>query len=791
MLKKRCVHDEAGDPNTFKAFPAQVLASTVSSTALDSTLRSVQGIHQTTSYLAHPMANRTELEPRVRGSMEDPEVCDHRYRTLDPEEDLSLRPDFGGRGPFTKLAEPLDCSRTALKKVRSKINHTTSDKTRPSERSFWPEEFKRPLANAAIKALQSNSENLGNIPFTTTILQFLDRTSSYEELCKLLEREGLRIERKSLAQRLLAVVPASQLSAYLKEFPSVTRDFTNQSVDTHRWLDNDLGNHSYPEENTISFDQGPAHAQNPRTALAGEFRDGSTPRLKAPIANMVVQPLPNFKEPDDQPAKLPKPDKPQWVDREAALDELDTLHEDSTGASLEAVQGTLHEMESIIRTQKEKSKRADLGVPSVFTQPKDLDDENAELSKNLFKPRMSPCYSESDLFFPDFDHTDTASNQQHGAEAIPRFDARPTRRRAVKSNIKPPLRDEPKIYHYFGPQKDPNITAKVHTKTTLGVGHFARHEKRKEAMNEYAARRKISRHHDAFDGQVIDLNAAADEYDQVISGHPTTGGKSISDATIRRWESDSAAQAYATPTDSVTDEDELKEPESLYQYRVHLREWLADEPEVEARSTELGPWHTMAEANAVAAESVQKPSEDNATLIFRPGAWSYSFNRDENGMETHGAESVGGYIEASVSRNIAPVDPYATLPLNAFTIHRVVYLATLQRTTVPVSVEDDLFGDSMSSAATAPDLMLATPLKACTTLDLANKAAGQKWLELETKEFAADSLDDHRRARLETSLRKELRQMNENGESFDRTCFSSGERFHVWVKKVPIDGPRN
>ena len=754
---------------------------------LDSTLRSVQEIAQTADHITRPMVNRTKLKPSCpQGSMGNSDAGDCRRKTLDPEEDLSLRPDFGTQGPFARLVEP-------KKKVRSKMSHSqsykdvTSDKPSQSKRSFWPEELKRPLANAARKALQSQSANLESIPFTTTILVFLDRTSSYEDFCELLEIEGLKIERKSFAQQLLAAVPALQDTACLKVLPQGPCGVTDTSMDASRSLDNDIVAQAYTEGNSTSFDQGLVKAQIFRTPLASGFRDESSPRFKAPIANMVIQPPPIIRELDNQPAESPKPHKPHPVNRGAALEELDTSLEDSTGASLEVVQSALHEMENMIRIQKEKSKRADLGVSLAFTDPGDLDDENA-VSRNHFKTGISSGHSESDLFFSDFEPIDTASNQQRAAQAI---DARSNRRTEIKSTVKPTLRDEPKIYDYFGPKKNSNITAKVRTKTTLGDGHFARHAKRKEDMDEYAAKQKISRHEDAFDGQDIDLNLAADEYDQAAAGHPTTGGKGISDTTIRHWENDSAAQAYATPTDSVIDGDELSEPQLLYQYRVHLREWLTSEPEVEARLTELGPWHTVAEANAVAAESVQKPSEDNVAEIFRPGAWSYNFNRDENGMETHIAGSDGGYIEALVSRNIAPTHQHAILPLNAFTIPRAIYLVKLQRMPVPVRIEDDLFEDSSAGTATTPELMLATTLKACTILDLANKAAGQKWLELETKGFVADSLDDHRRARIETSLRKELRQMNENKESFDRSYLGSGERFHIWVEMVLIDGPRN
>ena len=726
--------------------------------------------------------------------MADEEACNRRHKTLDPEEDLSIRPDFSGRGPFARLVEPLDGPPTTSKKRRSTMLHSrgykdvTSDKTSPSKSSFWPEELKRPLANAARKALQSDFMNCGRVPFATTILLFLDKTSSYEDFCKLLEREGLRVERKSFAQQLLAAVPPLQHTACLEEFPSGPYGFTNQKVDAHQSLDNDIGVQTCTAENTVVFDQGQANAQNFRTPLAGEIRYEDTPRLKAPVANMVAQPLPALREPNDEPAKWPKPDMPYPVSDGFAFEEPDTLPEDSTGASLEVAQSTLYEMENMIRMQKEKSKRADLGVSSVSQKPKNLKIENDEV--NFFKTGMSPSHSESDLFFPDFDHTDAASHQQYAAPKTMHFDASSNRRNRNKP-IKPKLLDEPKIYHFFGPEKNSNITAKVRTKTTLAEGHFARHQKRKEAMNEYAAQQKRNRQQDAFEGQDIDLNAAADEYDQATAGHPTTGGKGISDATIKQWEFGSAAQAYVTPTDSVTDGDELREPEPLYQYRVHVREWLIDESETEARFTELGPWHTMAEANAVAAESVQKPSADIPTVIFRPGAWSYSFNRDEHGMETHTAGLGGGFVEASVSRNIAPPNQYAMLPLNVFTIPRVVYLAMSQRLSVPVPSGDDLFGDSSIGTRTTPEV--ATALKACTTLELANKAAGQKWLDLETKDFAADSLDEYRRAQVETSLRKELRQMNENYESFDRTCSigNIGERIHIWVEEISIDGPRN
>ena len=147
-----------------------------------------------------------------------------------------------------------------------------------------------------------------------------------------------------------------------------------------------------------------------------------------------------------------------------------------------------------------------------------------------------------------------------------------------------------------------------------------------------------------------------------------------------------------------------------------------------------------------------------------------------------------------MSRIICPPDKETRLPAGVFTIPRVVYLAMFQ----PLSLAstdsvDALFGDMQPEQSRTPTRTLATTLKACTTLHLANKAAGQKWLELQTKDFIDDTLDNLNRARLETLLRKDCRQMEEQNVSFDRTYCDerSGEEVHVWVEMVAIDGPRN
>ena len=130
-----------------------------------------------------------------------------------------------------------------------------------------------------------------------------------------------------------------------------------------------------------------------------------------------------------------------------------------------------------------------------------------------------------------------------------------------------------------------------------------------------------------------------------------------------------------------------------------MREWSEDESEVDARNTELGPFYTMAEANLVAAKSIQKPGITNKDGTFRPGAWSYNYTKDDQGMESHTASFGGGSITASVSRNVVPPNQETTLPARAFTLPRVVYLVLLQL--LPPSASDDLFGDLSVNAATS------------------------------------------------------------------------------------------
>lgn len=668
-----------------------------------------------------------------------------------------------------------------------------NEKAYSSEDSFWPKEHTRALANAAVKTLLSDRRNRGFTLHTTMVQDFLDETSNYESFCKLLETQGFSFERKALAQQLLAAVPTKQHIAFRDQLQSDPSSLNIGNTIAPQSSDSVAVAPLCTKTGSNLSAQASANPEN-ISQPAAENEVISTPQSKAPIANMGFRPIPSVSEHDSEPTVLCRPDAALPLEGEASTEDYQNMLE---GASIEAIQGTLSEMGRMIRLQKENAnlengyrgfqeKSRQASVQKSSNSKRGID--NAKRSR--YASRRSPSHSESELFFPDL--TEPAVDPLQVKQEHIEFQTWSKHNREAKTSHQKRPHEGPTIDDYFGPNRDPNLAAKVRKKSTLGDGHFARHEKRKDVLDQYANPQK-RRRQDAFDGQEVDLDGAADEYDRASGRHPTTGGKGISDTTRRRWESDAAAQAYPTPTISVIDEEEFGEAETLYHYLVQVREWLTDESEADARLTQFGPFLTLAEANAVAANSVQRPSENNRDVIFRPGAWSYNCSTDDKGMQTHAVGFRGGSIEASVSRNITPPNQLTRLPSNAFSIPLVLYLAKFQLIQVPMLNKEDLFGDSPARSSTTPDLMLATTLRACTTLDLANKAAGEKWLELETTDFTDDGLDNHRRAVLETSNRRQLRKMSEENVSFDRTCIgrSSGEKIHIWVEMVEIEGPRN
>ena len=257
---------------------------------------------------------------------------------------------------------------------------------------------------------------------------------------------------------------------------------------------------------------------------------------------------------------------------------------------------------------------------------------------------ISPDLGGSDLFMPDFESDVVREERNRSNPEYVAFGKWAKRKGEVRSVVKNRNLEGPTLLDFFTPDQRPEVIARTRTKMTLEEGHFARHHERKKALVEVARRQKLDdgdqfSDQDGFDGQEMDIDAVADAYDRANQGRPTTGGKGISKATTSHWDAQSAEEVNLDVNDPEIDTDRLGEPEVLYQYHVHRREWLTNQNESDAPIQVLGPYYTMAEANAVAAANVKKPTQENSTRIFRPGAWSYNFTKDDHGMETHAAGS--------------------------------------------------------------------------------------------------------------------------------------------------------
>lgn len=139
----------------------------------------------------------------------------------------------------------------------------------------------------------------------------------------------------------------------------------------------------------------------------------------------------------------------------------------------------------------------------------------------------------------------------------------------------------------------------------------------------------------------------------------TTAGKGISAATIAAWR---AAEDEDRPhttiydyTDDSTDDsedDSTTITECIYEYHVHRREWLIQNPNGEEEAVEqvLGPYHTLTEANTVAAKELRYPIEQGNFLSIPTSAWEFAFRQDRDGMHTQVAEAMGIHIEIEVKR---------------------------------------------------------------------------------------------------------------------------------------------
>ena len=131
--------------------------------------------------------------------------------------------------------------------------------------------------------------------------------------------------------------------------------------------------------------------------------------------------------------------------------------------------------------------------------------------------------------------------------------------------------------------------------------------------------------------------------------HRATASKGLSHETWKRFQEtgdwNRSLEVDQHANEAQDEESEI--PDVAYRYFVHKREWL--ETEEDAVESTMGPYHTMNEANAVAKAEVQSPQSDGFEGIRCKG-WSYLYEQDEFGMQTHTATVLEIHIETAVHR---------------------------------------------------------------------------------------------------------------------------------------------
>ena len=90
--------------------------------------------------------------------------------------------------------------------LAGKIPQQQPRPSKPGE-TYWPENKKRKLAEAARITLTTGSQNAGKQITTAEIHELLDQNPSYTQMCEILESRGFVIDRSQFARTLLSAVP--------------------------------------------------------------------------------------------------------------------------------------------------------------------------------------------------------------------------------------------------------------------------------------------------------------------------------------------------------------------------------------------------------------------------------------------------------------------------------------------------------------------------------------------------------------------------------------------------------
>ena len=283
--------------------------------------------------------------------------------------------------------------------------------------------------------------------------------------------------------------------------------------------------------------------------------------------------------------------------------------------------------------------------------------------------------------------------------------------------------------------------------------------------------------------------------------HRTTGGKGLSAESLKRFRETGNWERSMEVGQSAQEAQygETEVPNIAYQYFVQKREWL--ETEEDALASTMGPYHTLDEANAVAKVEVQT-TEINQIEGVRSDGWSYFYQQDENGMQTHIATILGIHIATAVCRGehqslcfatrawklmqdhpeLAPHNQRASIPNSAFMVTPQIHIVH-EMQWLPASADGTIAAPSHCQLLTHGVFTL---------LKRANQRASAEYLETLTGTWGNSEYDLFRKMEMRSDLDKKVRALNRDADCFhEKIKIENGGFAKVWVESVMVEGPRN
>ena len=148
-------------------------------------------------------SNSAELSVKTPATQDLGSNANKDYRaTLKSQKPPAGQPAPSAAGTQSLQQKPSSATHTPAEKV-------TQQKLQPPKpgETYWPENKKRKLAEAARTTLTTDPQNAGKPITTTEIHELLDQNPSYTRMCEILESRGFVIDRSQFARTLLSAVP--------------------------------------------------------------------------------------------------------------------------------------------------------------------------------------------------------------------------------------------------------------------------------------------------------------------------------------------------------------------------------------------------------------------------------------------------------------------------------------------------------------------------------------------------------------------------------------------------------